>query len=153
MKKFLMLVFAAVLAVSAVCFAEAPKAAEGTQTVQTQAAAAYKTLTPQQAKQRMEPQQAKQRMEQNDKIVVLDVRTQEEFAAGHIPGAVLLPVDLIEAKSEEVAKVLPDKDAEILVYCRSGKRAHRASQALADMGYTNIEHIGGIMDWPYEIVK
>ena len=65
-------------------------------------------------------------MEQNDKIVVLDVRTQEEFAAGHIPGAVLLPVDLIEAKSEEVAKVLPDKDAEILVYCRSGKRAHRA---------------------------
>ena len=136
MKKFLMLVFAAVLAVSAVCFAEAPKAAEGTQTVQTQAAAAYKTLT---------PQQAKQRMEQNDKIIVLDVRTQEEFAAGHIPGAVLLPVDLIEAKSEE--------DAEILVYCRSGKRAHRASQALADMGYTNIEHIGGIMDWPYEIVK
>ena len=65
MKKFLMLVFAAVLAVSAVCFAEAPKAAEGTQTVQTQTAAAYKTLT---------PQQAKQRMEQNDKIVVLDVR-------------------------------------------------------------------------------
>ena len=50
MKKFLMLVFAAVLAVSAVCFAEAPKAAEGTQAVQTQAAAAYKTLTPQQAK-------------------------------------------------------------------------------------------------------
>lgn len=144
MKKFLMLVFAAVLAVSAVCFAEVPKEAEGTQTVQTQTSAAYKTLT---------PQQAKQRMEQNDKIVVLDVRTQEEFAAGHIPGAVLLPVDLIEAKSEEVAKVLPDKDAEILVYCRSGKRAHRASQALADMGYTNIEHIGGIMDWPYEIVK
>lgn len=138
MKKFLMLVFAAVLAVSAVCFAE------GTQTVQMQTAAAYKTLT---------PQQAKQRMEQNDKIVILDVRTQEEFAAGHIPNAVLLPVDLIEAKSEEVAKVLPDKDAEILVYCRSGKRAHRASQALADMGYTNIEHIGGIMDWPYEIVK
>ena len=96
MKNFLTLVFAAVLAVSAVCFAEAPKAAESTQTVQTQAAAAYKTLT---------PQQAKQRMEQNDKIVVLDVRTQEEFAAGHIPGAVLLPVDLIEAKSEEVAKV------------------------------------------------
>lgn len=60
MKKFLMLVFAAVLAVSAVCFAEAPKAAEGTKTVQTQTAAAYKTLT---------PQQAKQRMEQNDKML------------------------------------------------------------------------------------
>ena len=112
MKKFLMFVFAVVFAVSAVCFAEAPKTAEDTQTVQTQTAAAYKTLT---------PQQAKQRMEQNDKIVVLDVRTQEEFAAGHLPNAVLLPVDLIEAKSEEVAKLLPDKDAEILIYCRSGK--------------------------------
>ena len=95
MKKFLMLVFAVVLAVSAVCFAEAPKAAEGTQAMQTQAAAAYKTLT---------PQQAKQRMEQNDKIVVLDVRTKEEFAAGHIPGAVLLPVDLIEANPKKLPK-------------------------------------------------
>lgn len=143
MKKFLTLVFAAVLAVSAVCFAEAQNAPADTQTAQTQAAS-YKTLT---------PQQAKLRIEQNASIVILDVRTQEEYAEGHIPNAVLLPVDLIEAKSAEVAKVLPDKDAEILVYCRSGKRAHRASQALADMGYTNIEHIGGIMDWPYEIVK
>lgn len=143
MKKFLTLVFAAVLAVSAVCFAEAPQAAADAQTAQTQAVG-YKVFT---------PQQAKQRIEQNDKIVILDVRTQEEFAQGHLPNAVLLPVDLIEAQSAEVAKVLPDKDAEILVYCRSGKRAHRASQALADMGYTNIEHIGGIMDWPYEIVK
>ncbi len=143
MKKLLMLIFAAVLAVSAVCFAQEETNAANTQTAQTQTAA-YKTLT---------PQQAKERIEQNANIVVLDVRTQEEFAAGHLPNAVLLPVDLIEAKSAEVAKVLPDKDAEILVYCRSGKRAHRASQALADMGYTNVEHIGGIMDWPYEIVK
>lgn len=143
MKKFLTLVFAAVLAVSAVCFAETPKAAADTQTAQTQAAG-YKVFT---------PQQAKQRIEQNDKIVILDVRTQEEFAQGHLPNAVLLPVDLIEAQSAEVAKILPDKDAEILVYCRSGKRAHRASQALVDMGYTNIVHIGGIIDWPYEVVK
>lgn len=143
MKKLLTLIFAAVLAVSAVCFAQEETTATNTQTVQTQTAA-YKTLT---------PQQAKERIEQNANIVVLDVRSQEEFAAGHLPNAVLLPVDLIEAKSAEVAKVLPDKDAEILVYCRSGKHAHRASQALANMGYTNIEHIGGIMDWPYEIVK
>lgn len=143
MKKVLLLLFAAVLAISAVCFAQEKKTENTTAPVSTQAAA-YKTLT---------PQQAKLRIEQNPAIVILDVRTQEEFDAGHIPDAVLLPVDLIEAKSAEVAKVLPDKDAEILVYCRSGKRAHRASQALADMGYTNIEHIGGIMDWPYEIVK
>lgn len=143
MKKFFALIFAAVLAVSAVCFAEAPKAPADAQAAQAQSAD-YKVLT---------PQQAKLRIEQNAAIIILDVRTQEEFDAGHIPGAVLLPVDLIEAKSAEVAKVLPDKDAEILVYCRSGKRAHRASQALADMGYINIEHIGGIMDWPYEVVK
>ncbi len=143
MKKVLLLIFAAVLAISAVCFAQEQKT-ENTPAPASTQAAAYKTLT---------PQQAKLRIEQNPAIVILDVRTQEEFDAGHIPDAVLLPVDLIEAKSAEVAKVLPDKDAEILVYCRSGKRAHRASQALADMGYTNIEHIGGIMDWPYEIVK
>lgn len=143
MKKVLLLLFAAVLAISAVCFAQEPKT-ENTPAPASTQAAAYKTLT---------PQQAKLRIEQNPAIVILDVRTQEEFDAGHIPDAVLLPVDLIEAKSAEVAKVLPDKNAEILVYCRSGKRAHRASQALADMGYTNIEHIGGIMDWPYEIVK
>lgn len=144
MKKLLMLVFAAALAISAVCFAQEQPAADGAaQPAQTQAAA-YKTLT---------PQQAKERMEQNPQAVVLDVRTQEEYDAGHLPNAVLLPVDLIEAKSPEVTKVLPDKDAEIMVYCRSGKRAHRASQALADMGYTNVEHIGGIMDWPYEVVK
>ena len=143
MKKVLLLIFAAVLAISAVCFAQEPKT-ENTPAPTSTQAAAYKTLT---------PQQAKLRIEQNPAIVILDVRTQEEFDAGHIPDAVLLPVDLIEAKSAEIAKVLPDKDAEILVYCRSGKRAHRASQALADMGYTNIEHIGGIMDWPYEIVK
>ena len=144
MKKFLMLVFALVLAVSAVCFAAEQTLAPQQETAAVQQAASYKTLT---------PQEAKARMEQNPQAVVLDVRNQDEYAAGHLPNAVLLPVDLIEAKSAEVAKVLPDKDAEILVYCRSGKRAHRASQALADMGYTNVEHIGGIMDWPYEIVK
>ena len=144
MKKFLMLVFALVLAVSAVCFAAEQTPAPQQETAVVQQAASYKTLT---------PQEAKARMEQNPQAVVLDVRNQDEYAAGHLPNAVLLPVDLIETKSAEVAKVLPDKDAEILVYCRSGKRAHRASQALADMGYTNVEHIGGIMDWPYEIVK
>ena len=144
MKKFLMLVFALVLAVSAVCFAAEQTTAPQQETAAVQQAASYKTLT---------PQEAKARMEQNPQAVVLDVRNQDEYAAGHLPNAVLLPVDLIEAKSAEVAKVLPDKDAEILVYCRSGKRAHRASQALADMSYTNVEHIGGIMDWPYEIVK
>lgn len=72
------------------------------------------------------PQEAKLQMDQQTDLVVVDVRTQEEYAAGHIPSAVLLPVEQIEAKDGSVAKVLPDKNAEIFVYCRSGKRAGRA---------------------------
>ena len=55
-------------------------------------------------------------MDQQTNLVVVDVRTQEEYAAGHIPSAVLLPVEQIEAKADSVAKVLPDKNAEIFVY-------------------------------------
>lgn len=99
------------------------------------------------------PQEAKLQMDQQTDLVVVDVRTQEEYAAGHIPSAVLLPVEQIEAKDGSVAKVLPDKNAEIFVYCRSGKRAGRAAAALIEQGYTNVCNIGGIMDWPYEVVK
>ena len=108
------------------------------------AADSYRTLT---------PQEAKLQMDQQTDLVVVDVRTQEEYAAGHIPSAVLLPVEQIEAKDNSVAKVLPDKNAEIFVYCRSGKRAGRAVAALIEQGYTNVWNIGGIMDWPYEVVK
>ena len=67
--------------------------------------------------------------------------------------AVLLPVEKIDAKAYSVAKVLLDKNAEIFVYGRSGKRAGRAAAALTEQGYTNVYSIGGIMDWPYEVVK
>lgn len=132
MKKMLLLVLAAVLAISAVCFAQSPANAEG-----------YQKITPQQAKARMaEPG-----------VIVLDVRMQQEYDAGHITNAVLLPLPLIEAGDAAVAKVLPDKDAEILVYCRSGRRSAIAANALINMGYTNVLDFGGINDWPYEVVK
>ena len=132
MKKMLLLVFAAVLAISAVCFAQSPANAEG-----------YQKITPQQAKARMaEPG-----------VIVLDVRMQQEYDAGHIPNAVLLPLPLIEAGDAAVAKALPDKDAEILVYCRSGRRSAIAANALINMGYTNVLDFGGINDWLYEVVK
>ena len=132
MKKMLLLVLAAVLAISAVCFAQSPANAEG-----------YQKITPQQAKARMaEPG-----------VIVLDVRMQQEFDAGHIANAVLLPLPLIEAGDAAVAKALPDKDAEILVYCRSGRRSAIAANALINMGYTNVLDFGGINDWPYEVVK
>ena len=73
---------------------------------------------------------------------------QEEYDAGHIPGAVLLPYTQIEEKAEQM---LPDKAQLILVYCRSGRRSKIAAEALAELGYTNIREFGGIIDWPYEV--
>ena len=81
--------------------------------------------------------------------IILDVRTPEEFASGHIPGAVNLPNEDIGA--EEISS-LPDKDQLILVYCRSGNRSKQAAEKLAALGYTNIVEFGGINSWPGETV-
>jgi len=94
----------------------------------------------------LSPEEAKARLDANEAAILLDVRTQEEFDGGHIPGAVCLPNELITADMP----VAFDKDAEILVYCRSGRRSAEAAQKLADMGYTNVADFGGILDWPYE---
>lgn len=92
------------------------------------------------------PEQAKARMEENPDLILLDVRTQEEFEQGHIPGAVCLPNEMIAADMP----FLFGKDAEILLYCRSGRRSADAAKKLRDMGFTNVFDFGGIIDWPYE---
>lgn len=92
------------------------------------------------------PEAAKTRLDENKDAILLDVRTQEEYDGGHIPGAVCLP-------NEDIQPDLPlpfEKDAEILVYCRSGRRSAEAAGKLADMGYTNVADFGGILSWPYE---
>lgn len=89
-------------------------------------------------------------MNSGEEYIILDVREQDEFDAGHIPGAILLPYTEIEDKSEEM---FPDKDKQILVYCRSGRRSKIAADSLSKLGYTNIKEFGGIIDWPYEVVK
>ena len=91
---------------------------------------------------------AKQIMDSEEGYIILDVRTQEEYDQGHIPGAILIPDTEIKAKAE---KVLADKDQLILVYCRSGRRSKLAAEALVELGYTNIKEFGGIIDWPYEV--
>ena len=92
---------------------------------------------------------AKARMDSGDTIVVLDVRTQEEYDAGHIAGAMLLPNEtILDTQPSE----LPDLNAEILVYCRSGNRSAQAANKLLALGYTNVVDFGGIIDWPYEVV-
>ena len=98
---------------------------------------------------RINAKQAKEFMESED-VIILDVRTLEEYNAGHIENAVLLPVTDISNKGEEI---LSNKDSKILVYCRSGNRSATASKQLIKMGYTNVYDFGGILSWPYEIVK
>lgn len=85
-----------------------------------------------------------------EEVVVVDVRTLEEFAAGHIENALLIPDYEVE---EKAAVMLPDKEATILVYCRSGRRSEIASRKLISMGYINVYDFGGIIDWKYEIVR
>jgi len=94
-------------------------------------------------------QEAISMMQQEITCIILDVRTPEEYAAGHIPGAVLLPNETIGAQPPAL---LPDKNQLILIYCRSGNRSKQAAEKLARLGYTNIVEFGGINDWPGDIV-
>ena len=98
----------------------------------------YQQITQEKAKEMMDTQE----------VIILDVREQDEFDNGYIPGAVLLPVGTIDENT--AADVIPEKDSTVLVYCRSGNRSKTASAALADLGYTNIYEFGGINTWPYE---
>ncbi len=91
-------------------------------------------------------EEAKERLDGGGDHILLDVRTQEEYDGGHIPGAVCMP-------NEDIHPDFPlpfEKDAEILVYCRSGRRSAEAAEKLTDMGYTAVFDFGGIQDWPYE---
>lgn len=93
-------------------------------------------------------EEAKQIMDSEEGYIILDVRTQEEYNEGHIPGATQISHEEIGEKAEDV---LTDKDQLILVYCRSGRRSKIAAEALVELGYTNIKEFGGIIDWPYEV--
>lgn len=94
--------------------------------------------------------EAKRMMEQDDGHVIVDVRRQDEYDEGHIPGAIHIPNETIENDPPEE---LPDSNQIILVYCRSGRRSKEASQKLADMGYSNVYEFGGIIDWTGDIEK
>ena len=95
-------------------------------------------------------EQAKTIMDSETGYIIIDARTDEEFATGHIEGAILIPEYEIANRAENE---LPDKDSLILVYCRSGRRSKIASEELVKLGYTNVKEFGGIIDWPYDVVK
>lgn len=131
MKRLIIIVLAAVLTFSfAACGVQSKNDKE----------AVYTSIT---------AEEAKTIMYNESDYIILDVRTEEEFAEGHIPNAVLIPDYEIEEKAE---KMLKNKKQQILVYCRSGRRSKESAQTLADLGYTNVKDFGGILDWPYELV-
>ena len=86
----------------------------------------------------------------SQEVVVVDVRTREEYESGHIENAVLVPNVSI---GSEMPEALPDKEATLLVYCRSGRRSKDAAQKLLELGYQSVYDFGGVIDWPYELVK
>ncbi|MCL2774191.1 MAG: rhodanese-like domain-containing protein [Oscillospiraceae bacterium] len=93
---------------------------------------------------------AKKMMGEEKPYILLDVRSAAEFKEIHIPGAILIPNDQIKTRAKDE---LPDKDALILVYCRSGARAAGAANDLDHMGYKNVYNFGGIMNWSYETAR
>jgi rhodanese-related sulfurtransferase len=94
-------------------------------------------------------EEAARMMEKDDGHVIVDVRRQNEYDAGHIPGAILIPNESIRDTQPEA---LPDQNQIILIYCRSGNRSKQAAQKLSDMGYTNAYEFGGIIDWTGEVM-
>ncbi|NCB32882.1 MAG: rhodanese-like domain-containing protein [Erysipelotrichia bacterium] len=106
----------------------------------TEPAAAFQIISAEEAKSMMD----------SSETVIVDVRRQDEYDAGHIENAMLIPNESI---GNTAPTELADKDAVILVYCRTGIRARDASQKLADLGYTNVYDFGGISTWPFETVK
>lgn len=102
------------------------------------------------ANQTMKYEELQNKLNAQENFVLLDVRTQEEFDAGHIASAILLPYDEIALKA---ATVLPEKEKEIVLYCRSGRRSAIAKKALVELGYKDVEDFGGINRWKGELVK
>lgn len=101
---------------------------------------AYHKITAQEAKNMID----------TAKVILVDVRRENEYKKEHIPGSILLPNETVD---KEAFKTLPDQNAVLLVYCRSGQRSKQAALKLEQMGYRHIYDFGGILDWPYETEK
>ena len=93
-------------------------------------------------------QEVAKEMIDNEEVIVLDVRTMEEYNQGHIKDAILIPHTSIK---ENINKYVQDKEQTVLVYCRSGNRSKQASKILAELGYINVFEFGGINTWKYEL--
>lgn len=108
------------------------------------------TPAPKAQYRKISPQEAKAMMAAEN-VIIVDVRTPVEYEQGYIPGAILIPNETITTVNKPQA--LQDTDAIILLYCRSGSRSAQAARKLVSLGYTQVYDFGGIIDWPYDIVK
>jgi phage shock protein E len=93
-------------------------------------------------------EEIKKIIDENSDVVIIDVRTLDEFNTGHIEGSILIPYDEI---AEQIENVVKDKNTLIVLYCRSGNRSKMAADALIALRYKNVCDMGGLNDWPYEI--
>ncbi|MBN2851777.1 MAG: rhodanese-like domain-containing protein [Clostridia bacterium] len=140
MKKSIVIIFTLFLVFLIGCQNTATPINSGESPANSQATATYTSISQKEAKEKID----------NEDVIILDVREQSEFDEGHLPNALLIPLGTLQKNAESM---LPDKNAQILVYCRSGNRSKQGSEILVGLGYTNIYEIGGINTWPYEIVK
>lgn len=92
--------------------------------------------------------EAKKIMDTED-VIILDVRTEEEYAEKHLYDSICIPLNILR---ETVEQVIIDKNKKILIYCRSGRRSNDALKILLSMGYENVYDFGGILDWPFEVI-
>lgn len=113
---------------------------EAPSTMNQQVAGRYKKITPEEAKTKMDA----------GNVTIVDVRTQSEYDEGYIPGAILVPNETI---GDTLPEALPNQEAVLLVYCRSGRRSKEAAEKLAALGYQTVYDFGGILDWPYDIER
>ena len=95
----------------------------------------------------MTMEQAKTELDKDKSIILIDVRTLEEYNTGHITGSLSIPVETIMINNN---KLPSDKNAKIFIYCQSGNRSKKASEKMVNLGYENVYNIGGIIDWKYE---
>ena len=98
--------------------------------------------------QKITPVVVKERLDKGEKLIIVDVRTKEEYDSGHIANSLLIPYDEIEKKAPAL---LTDKNAAIIVYCRTGRRSEAAGRMLLALGYRDVKNLGGVLTWPYEL--
>jgi len=140
LKKLILLITLSLFLLTSCVFGESGKDTENEEDMKKESIS-YEMISAKEAKALMDSEKG---------YIIIDARTEREYAEGHIQGAILIPEYEISERAEEE---IPDKDTLVLVYCRSGRRSKIAAEELVKLGYTNVKEFGGIIDWEYGTVK